>query len=223
MSQLILITGIYVTGGLVLAVLMFLTASRVSELGKTTGQVLDVAFGNVKIGTSSILVGLAIVSFAAMVGVPTYYLYLSHQIDDHAMQLVVQFDPPPNSDIQVISDPSQWVLSNSVLRVYRSGDWQSFSVAPQRGALPLPLRVRYDVDKGVPFYTYQYGVTQPVKDFRGDSGTIVLPSVTLTPPPNKTSASTASASVSAQLRDLPDPGIVRTVQAAQPIVKPENP
>ena len=220
MSPLILITAIYVAGGLALAVLMFLTAMRVSDVGKATGQVLKLVIGKVEIDTSSILVALGVVSFAAMVGIPAYYLYLNRNFDNHPMQLVVRFNPPPNAEIQVTSDASHLVESNSILRVYRSGDLQSFTVGTKNAQLPLV--VWYDNDTGRPYYTFQYNVKQPVADFHGDSGTIELPFVQLTPPPNTTSADRADAAVPANLRALPDPSNIRSLQAAQAVAKPEN-
>src|ERR1700682_4178273 len=117
MSDLVMISIIFVAGGTLLAVLMFLTASRVEKLAESTGQPLEVTVGNFSLKTSNVLVALGVVAFATMVGVPSYFLYLNSRIDDRPMALTFQLKPPTGQPLEVTRD-DRCVMRSAFLQLY---------------------------------------------------------------------------------------------------------
>lgn len=176
MSDLVTISLIFVTGGALLAVLMFVTAARVENLAKSTGQSLEITVGNLSLKTSNVLVALGVVSFATMVGVPSYFLYLNSKIDDRQMSLTFQLKPPTGKPLQVTRD-DLCVIRSPFLQLYKTRDPQVFTVtdAPYD---PVNVRVKYEWSSHRPVASINGGPDVPIKDFDGASGT--LPTIELT-------------------------------------------
>ncbi|HEV2739088.1 MAG TPA: hypothetical protein VGU66_10965 [Candidatus Elarobacter sp.] len=176
MSELVTIAFVYVLAGLILGVMMFLTASRIEHAATTTGQVLEVTIGQYSIKTTNVLVALAVLAFATMVAVPSYLLYSNGKIDDRQMNLTFRLQPPTGGPIEVTRDNS-CVQRMAYLQLYKTRDPQVFTVtdAPYD---PVNVRVKYDWAGHRPMVSINGSADAPVQDFDGASGT--LPPIELT-------------------------------------------
>jgi hypothetical protein len=206
MSDLVNISLIFVAGGALLAILMFLTAARVEKLAESTGQPLEVTVGNFSLKTSNVLVALGVVSFATMVGVPSYFLYLNAKIDDRQMSLTFQLKPPTGQPLQVTRD-DRCVIRSAFLQLYKTRDPQVFTVTDAPFD-PVNVRVKYEWSSHRPIASINGGPDIPIKDFDGASGT--LPTIELTRqtiPPKLDGGSnlTKPASTAANLKNVADP------------------
>ena len=214
-------TSIYVGGGIVLALIIFLTAARLEKVASATGSALTLKVGSYEVSTSNVLVGLAIVALIAMGGIPGYLLYLSFSPDDHAMTLQVRFSGRPRGPISVVHDDGGNFQSLATLRVYRSRDSQVF-LLQNADKESVPVAIWYDRANGRPMASVDNGPDQPANDFNGVSGwlgpvtfgqTVVAARPTSAPNPTN-----VTQDVPVSLHALADPPRVR--QAATSIAQP---
>jgi hypothetical protein len=220
MNALLLLTISYVVGGLLLGLLMFLTAGHLQNLAQTTGTALTIKIGSYEINTSSVLVSLGIVAVGVMVGVPAYYLHLA-MLDDHVITVQVKFQPvPPTAPspktIRVVRDDGG-SFATAMLHVYRSGDKQAFTLTPDPYD-SVPLIVWFDRKNGRPMASIRNGPDQAVT-FDGESGSIGpidLDQQTIpAKQPNVSSHPTSEKNVTPSLHGIPDPTAVQQTAAAQ--------
>lgn len=176
MTELVIIALMYVAAGIFLGGVMFVTATRVEHAAVSTGQVLEIKIGTYSLKTTNVLVALGFLSFATMVAVPSYFLFVNSKIDDRQMSLTFRLKPPTGAPIQVTRDNS-CVQRMAYLQLYKTRDPQIFTVtdAPYD---PVNLRVRYDWGARRPIVAINGGPDTPVADFDGASGT--LPPIELT-------------------------------------------
>lgn len=207
---LIVVTIIYVAGGLMLGVLMFMTAMRAEALTRATGVVMKVTFGKLNLDVSNVLVALAVIAFAAMVIVPSYYLYLNHVIDDHAIGIQVRFKAQPHRPITVVREEGG-TFQSVVLHVYRSRDKQSFTLT-EPPFDPIPVTLWFDQDRQRPMSSVGNGPGAPIPDFDGAAGSLGPISFdgTEVAPEQHIAAtiSTAENPASRRLHNLADPAAV---------------
>jgi hypothetical protein len=215
MPILIIVTIIYVAGGLLLGTLMFMTAMRAEALAKTTGVVMKVTFGNLTLDVSNVLVALAVIAFVAMVGVPSYYLYLYN--DDHAIGIQVKFKTQLHNPVRVVREEGG-TFQSVVLHVYRSRDKQSFTLT-EAPFDPIPVTLWFDKAHQRPMSSVGNGPDAAIPDFDGASGSlgpISFSSSEVAPQQHIAAiASTSENAASVQLHSLADPAAVREQASLQ--------
>jgi hypothetical protein len=161
-------------GGIILALLIFWTAAHLKQVSGNAPGTLELSFGKLKVSTTNLLVGLAIIVLIAMVGIPAYFLKLYFGIDDRRMGLTVTFSEPLHGSVMVRSDDGASVKTDSPqLQVYKTRDHQAFSIENPNGKVyAIPIVVWYEWNDQHPWVIINNGIKQKISDFDGVSGSI---------------------------------------------------
>jgi hypothetical protein len=207
--MLILLTVLYVLGGLVLGGMMLWTASHLKDFAQTTGTAVTIKVGSYEVSTGSVLVGLGIVAVAVMAGVPSYYLHLA-MADDHVIPVQVKFAPQHPRATKIVRDDGG-NFTTALLHVYRSSDRQAYTLSPDSFD-PVPVIVWYDKKNMKVMASVRDGPDQVV-EFDGESGSVPVAldgAQTIVPSAVAAPHLTTTSSVPAALHNLPDPAPVQS-------------
>jgi hypothetical protein len=165
MSNFLMSVIIYAVSGLFLAVLMFLTAGRIKAVGTSSGTALTIDLGKWKLETGNVIVALGFLSFAAMVAIPAYYLYVNSKVDDTPLTLTVPFDP--SETITVDSGQETFSgLKTPQITFYKTRTPQSFAFEGSKTEAPFQIQVWYEPADKVAMVSVRNGQATPYPDLK---------------------------------------------------------
>ncbi|HXO17647.1 MAG TPA: hypothetical protein VN909_05705 [Candidatus Dormibacteraeota bacterium] len=151
---------IYAISGLLLAVLMFLTAGRIKAVGTSAGTALTIDLGKWKLETGSVIVALGFLSLVAMIAIPAYYLYLNSKVDDTPLTLTVPFDPSETITVDTGSETFSGMKTPQIT-FYKTKTHQTFAFEGSKTEVPFQIEVWFEPVEKVAMVSVRHGQAKP--------------------------------------------------------------